>query len=214
MRHSNGALATLSVFFTANSRRLRVTSASPPTAKVAVASARPMMVRNWRCQPYDSLLRGSVVRMRHGAVRGLHRVRVGDEVCEGVGERAQADALRVGSVMKCTRRCRAKTHMKQRRGASRRRFESLSRVTLGHSEAVERWGGRREREGGWNDTTRNETTTRRLPLSCSWRPDVFLHHPFTLDLRLRLRQQLRTVAEEAEHRRRIDPMSRQACITP
>ena len=51
IRHSSGALATLSVFFSAKRRRLRVRSASRPAAQVAVARARPMMVRNCRCQP-------------------------------------------------------------------------------------------------------------------------------------------------------------------
>lgn len=51
IRHANGALATLKMFFTANSVRLNVRSASSPMVTVAVARARPMMVRNCRCQP-------------------------------------------------------------------------------------------------------------------------------------------------------------------
>jgi len=53
-----GALATLSAFFTSNSRLLSVRSASRATAKVVAASDRPMMVRYCRCHPYDSLLFG------------------------------------------------------------------------------------------------------------------------------------------------------------
>lgn len=56
IKHSMGALATDKAFLTAKSRRLRVRSARRPTAKVAVASERPMMVRYWRCHPYESLL--------------------------------------------------------------------------------------------------------------------------------------------------------------
>jgi hypothetical protein len=51
IRHSMGALVTLRVFFTWNSAWLPVMSASKPTANVAEASERPMMVRYCRCQP-------------------------------------------------------------------------------------------------------------------------------------------------------------------
>ena len=51
-----GALATLRAFLAAKRRRLSVVSASRPTVKVRAASERPMMVRYWRCQPYESLL--------------------------------------------------------------------------------------------------------------------------------------------------------------
>lgn len=55
MRTSIGALATLNAFFIWKRVWFRVTSASRPTAKVAVARARPMMVRYCRCQPYEAL---------------------------------------------------------------------------------------------------------------------------------------------------------------
>jgi hypothetical protein len=56
IRHSIGALATLSAFLTANRLRLRVRSANRPTAVVSVAMDKPMIVRYWRCHPYDSFL--------------------------------------------------------------------------------------------------------------------------------------------------------------
>lgn len=33
-----------------------VMSAAKPARKVAEARARPMIVRNWKCQPYESLM--------------------------------------------------------------------------------------------------------------------------------------------------------------
>ncbi|KAJ8609438.1 hypothetical protein MRB53_039109 [Persea americana] len=56
IRHSIGALATLSRFFRRNSRRERVTSARRATMNVMVERARPMLVRYCKCQPYDLLL--------------------------------------------------------------------------------------------------------------------------------------------------------------
>lgn len=56
IRHSIGALATLKKFFSWNNRCDKVRSASSPTANVAVAIDRPMMVRYCMCQPYESLL--------------------------------------------------------------------------------------------------------------------------------------------------------------
>ncbi len=50
-RISNGALYTESAFLTTNSRRDAVISASEPKTNVSIASARPMMVRYWKCQP-------------------------------------------------------------------------------------------------------------------------------------------------------------------
>lgn len=47
MRTSKGAEQTESMLFNSNKRRLSVRSARSPTANVAVAMARPMMVRNW-----------------------------------------------------------------------------------------------------------------------------------------------------------------------
>jgi len=107
MRHSIGALATLSVFFTANSRPLSETSASRPTAKVAAARDKPMMVRYCRCHPYESLLHPSAPNlMTRGGVdqkaralegeraRDAHGVRIPHQVAEGKGEGAETEELR------------------------------------------------------------------------------------------------------------------------
>ena len=56
IKHSIGALATLSTFLSANKLLLSVMSASNPTPKVAVDSDRPIMVRYCMCHPYDSFL--------------------------------------------------------------------------------------------------------------------------------------------------------------
>lgn len=45
-----------STFFTRNNRGESVISAKAPAMKVKVARARPIMVRYWKCQPYESLL--------------------------------------------------------------------------------------------------------------------------------------------------------------
>lgn len=49
IRHSMGALATLRVFLKEKRVWDAVRSARSATVKVAVASARPNMVRNWKC---------------------------------------------------------------------------------------------------------------------------------------------------------------------
>ena len=51
MSTSSGALHTDKTFLIRNSRRESVISAREPKAKVIVASARPMMVRYWKCHP-------------------------------------------------------------------------------------------------------------------------------------------------------------------
>ena len=98
IKHSMGALATDKAFLTAKSRRLRVRSARRPTAKVAVASERPMMVRYWRCHPYESLLcaggRDEDPHMPSADnVGDLHSIGMEDEVGEGVGEGGETERL-------------------------------------------------------------------------------------------------------------------------
>lgn len=53
---SSGALQTERAFLIANSRGDRVMSAREPKRKVTVARDRPMMVRYWKCHPYESFL--------------------------------------------------------------------------------------------------------------------------------------------------------------
>lgn len=53
---SMGVLATESAFLIVKSAREEVRSARRPKTKVKVESVRPMMVRNWRCQPNASFL--------------------------------------------------------------------------------------------------------------------------------------------------------------
>lgn len=56
MSNSIGAEHTDSVFFQRNSVRDIVISAKDPSANVIVARESPIMVRYWKCQPYESLL--------------------------------------------------------------------------------------------------------------------------------------------------------------
>lgn len=56
IRTSMGALQMDKRFLTRNSRGDRVWSASKATAKVIVDIERPMTVKYWKCQPYDSFL--------------------------------------------------------------------------------------------------------------------------------------------------------------
>lgn len=54
---SNGALHADNAFLIRNRRGDLIMSANDPNANVAVASVRPMMVRYWKCQPYEVFLR-------------------------------------------------------------------------------------------------------------------------------------------------------------
>jgi len=63
---SNGALHTDNAFLIRNKRGDFVMSANDPKAKVTVAKERPMMVRYWKCQPYEVLLRRSSVWVANG----------------------------------------------------------------------------------------------------------------------------------------------------
>ena len=56
IKTSMGALVMEQAFLIWNTFGDMVKSARRPKKKVSVASKRPMMVRNWRCQPYDWLL--------------------------------------------------------------------------------------------------------------------------------------------------------------
>lgn len=119
-RHSIGALATLNTFLTANSRRLSVRSASKPTAKVSVASDKPMMVRNCRCQPYASLLSNVCCQpcclKRCCAIVegvGVRLIRVTGEVAEGVCERGKAEYLLDVSAHRWKHTCFGKAYMKE-----------------------------------------------------------------------------------------------------
>lgn len=95
-------------------------SASKPTAKVTDASNRPMMVRYCRCQPYESLLH--CVRRQPSCVlagdRGggsVHRVRIEDEVGEGIAEGRQTEYLYFRSAEECVFFLQGSAYMKQRR---------------------------------------------------------------------------------------------------
>lgn len=90
IRHSIGALATLSAFLMRNRRRLIVMSASKPTKKVLAAKESPMMVRYWRCHPYASFLI-----LTHGQLTScqlarllvhIHAVWMRHQVPEGISE--------------------------------------------------------------------------------------------------------------------------------
>ena len=51
IRVSRGALQNSKAFLARNKLRDDVMSARAPTTKVMYASVRPIMVRNWKCQP-------------------------------------------------------------------------------------------------------------------------------------------------------------------
>jgi len=51
---SRGVEVRVRMFFMRKRFGERVRSASRAVVKVVVARARPMIVRNWKCQPYDS----------------------------------------------------------------------------------------------------------------------------------------------------------------
>ena len=53
---SSGVEHSESVFLAANKRGESVMSASSPKINVSVARRRPMMVRYWKCQPYEALM--------------------------------------------------------------------------------------------------------------------------------------------------------------
>lgn len=57
---SIGAAATARAFLILKMVRERVRSARAPKVKVMVERRRPMMVRNWRCQPNASFLGSGV----------------------------------------------------------------------------------------------------------------------------------------------------------
>lgn len=58
IRTSKGAMHTDKVFLSRNNRLDWVRSANEPNKKVTVAINSPIMVRYWKCHPYESLLGG------------------------------------------------------------------------------------------------------------------------------------------------------------
>lgn len=63
-----GVTQTDKVFLSRNNRGECVRSAREPSAKVAIATDKPIIVRYWKCHPYDSLLHFAAVRLSE---RGL-----------------------------------------------------------------------------------------------------------------------------------------------
>lgn len=73
IRTSMGVTHTDKVFLSRNNRFDCVRSASEPSTNVAVAMDSPMMVRYWKCHPYDALLGGGKEEQSERGVSHLAR---------------------------------------------------------------------------------------------------------------------------------------------